>query len=42
VERLWQVAAETIRQRNIRRILVLDDGGDCITSAPPEVLQQYA
>lgn len=42
VETLWQVAAETLRQRNIRRILVLDDGGDCITSAPPEVLQRYA
>jgi len=42
VERLWQVAAESLRHRNIRRILVLDDGGDCITSAPPEVLQRYA
>ncbi|HEX3252427.1 MAG TPA: NAD(P)-dependent oxidoreductase [Pyrinomonadaceae bacterium] len=42
VDRLWQVAAETIRQRNIRRILVLDDGGDCITSAPLDVLQRYA
>ena len=35
VERLWQVAAAKISERNIRRILVLDDGGDCITSAPP-------
>jgi len=42
VERLWQVAAAKISERNIRRILVLDDGGDCITSAPPEVLQRYA
>jgi hypothetical protein len=42
VERLWQVAAETLRRRNIKRILVLDDGGICITSAPPEVLQRYA
>ena len=42
VERLWQVAAETLSQRNIRRILVLDDGGDCITSVPAEVLQRYA
>jgi hypothetical protein len=41
VERLWQVAAETLRDRNIKRILVLDDGGVCITSAPPEVLQHY-
>ena len=42
VEKLWQVAAEKLSERNIRRILVLDDGGDCITSAPPEVLQRYA
>jgi hypothetical protein len=41
VERLWQVAAETLRYRKIRRILVLDDGGDCITNVPPEVLQRY-
>jgi D-isomer specific 2-hydroxyacid dehydrogenase-like protein len=42
VERLWKVAAETLRRRNIKRILVLDDGGICITSVPPEVLQRYA
>ena len=42
VERLWQIATETLRKRNIRRILVLDDGGVCITSVPPEVLQRYA
>jgi hypothetical protein len=42
VEKLWQVAAETLSERNIRRILVLDDGGDCITSVPSEVLQRYA
>lgn len=42
VERLWRVVAETLRHRHIRRILVLDDGGDCITRVPPEVLQRYA
>lgn len=42
VERLWQVAAEKLSERNVRRIIVLDDGGDCITSVPPDVLQQYA
>ena len=42
VETLWRVAEETLRQRNLRRILVLDDGGDCITSVPTEVLQRYA
>jgi hypothetical protein len=42
VERLWQIVAETLNHRNIKRILVLDDGGICITSVPPEVLQRYA
>jgi hypothetical protein len=41
VERLWQVVAETLRHRNIKRILVLDDGGICITSVPLEILQRY-
>lgn len=41
VERLWQVAAETLRDRKIKRILVLDDGGLCITSVPTEVLRRY-
>jgi hypothetical protein len=40
--RLWQVAAEQLARRGIKRVLVLDDGGVCITSAPPEVLQRYA
>src|SRR5262249_18808928 len=30
-----------LRNRNIKRILVLDDGGVCITSVPSEVLQRY-
>jgi hypothetical protein len=41
VDRLWHVVTEALRHRNIRRILVLDDGGVCITSVPPEVLQRY-
>ena len=41
VERLWQVATETLRHRNIRRILVLDDAGVCITNVPSEILQRY-
>jgi hypothetical protein len=41
-KRLWQVAAETLARRRVKRVLVLDDGGACITSAPPELLQRYA
>jgi len=40
--RLWQVAAEKLAQRRIKRILVLDDGGMCITSVPTELLRRYA
>ena len=39
--RLWQVAAEEFARRRIKRVLVLDDGGVCITRVPPEVLQRY-
>jgi hypothetical protein len=40
--RLWQVAGEHLARRRIKRVLVLDDGGVCITSVPPEILQRYA
>lgn len=40
--RLWQVAAETLARRRIKRVLVLDDGGFCITTTPPELLSRYA
>ena len=39
---LWQVVAETLARRRIKRILVLDDGGTCITTVPTEVLRRYA
>lgn len=38
--RLWQVVAEALARRRIKRILVLDDGGFCITTVPPELLQR--
>lgn len=41
VDRLWQVAADALATRNVKRILVLDDGGTCITHVPPEVLSKY-
>lgn len=41
VDCLWQVAAETLANRDIKRILVLDDGGLCITNVPPEVRRRY-
>jgi len=40
--KLWQVAARQLAGRRIKRILVLDDGGVCITGVPPEVFQRYS
>ena len=40
-KRLWQIASEQLASRRIKRVLVLDDGGVCITSVPPEVMRRY-
>jgi len=42
VNKLWQVAINTFSERRIKRVIVLDDGGVCISSVPPDVLRQYA
>ncbi len=41
VAHLWETVAERLSQRYIKRILVLDDGGKCITSIPAELLARY-
>jgi hypothetical protein len=41
VQTLWRVTAETLAQRSIKRILVLDDNGICITNTPRDVLHKY-
>ncbi|HEV2835284.1 MAG TPA: NAD(P)-dependent oxidoreductase [Pyrinomonadaceae bacterium] len=41
VQRLWELVSRVIRKRRIERILVLDDGGKCITSIPRELLKRY-
>ena len=42
MSRLWQVASEQLARRRIKRVLVLDDGGVCITNVPTQVLQRYS
>jgi D-isomer specific 2-hydroxyacid dehydrogenase, NAD binding domain len=42
VNQLWQLVGEHLSRRNLKRILVLDDGGACSTSIPPELLRRYA
>lgn len=41
VDRLWEIVKHNLAPRNVKRILVLDDGGQCITRVPAEVLQRY-
>lgn len=41
VERLWQVVTDALARRRVKRILILDDGGMCLTKVPGEILQRY-
>ncbi len=41
IRHLWQVVADTLTPRQVKRIIVLDDGGKCISNTPPAVLRQY-
>jgi hypothetical protein len=41
IKHLWEVVGRGLAQRHIKRIIVLDDGGRCITNAPPDLLRQY-
>ncbi len=42
INRLWKVAGEKLAERRIKRVIVLDDGGACITSVPAEIRRRYA
>lgn len=42
VQRLWEAAAEGLASRHIKRIIVLDDAGVCITNVPSNILSRYA
>ena len=41
IARLWQVVNEALHKRPIKRVLVLDDAGVCITNVPADILQRY-
>jgi len=41
INNLWRIASDQFVRRGIKRVLVLDDGGVCITSVPQEVRQRY-
>jgi hypothetical protein len=42
IARLWQVVSEALCNRRIKRLLVLDDAGVCITNVPADMLRRYA
>jgi hypothetical protein len=41
IKRLWNVVVQNLERRHIKRIIVLDEGGHCVTNTPPELLQKY-
>ena len=41
IKHLWEVAGHGLARRHIKRIIVLDDAGGCISNAPPDLLRQY-
>ena len=41
IAELWRVAGEALTQRQIKRLLVLDDAGMCITNVPAGILRRY-
>ena len=41
ITHLWETVVKRLSDRRIKRILVLDDGGKCITNIPDELLARY-
>ena len=42
VRRFWDIVHSGLSRRDIKRIIVLDDGGECIKNTPPDLMQRYA
>ena len=41
VRRFWDIAHSLLSRRDIKRIIVLDDGGECIKNTPPDLMRRY-
>jgi D-isomer specific 2-hydroxyacid dehydrogenase-like protein len=41
VRRFWKIIQSLLSRRDIKRIIVLDDGGECIKNTPPELMRRY-
>jgi hypothetical protein len=42
VRRFWRIVHSFLSSRDIKRIIVLDDGGECIKNTPPDLMRRYA
>jgi D-isomer specific 2-hydroxyacid dehydrogenase-like protein len=42
VKHLWEVVEDGVAQRQIKRIIVLDDAGKCIANTPSKLLRRYS
>ena len=42
VRRFWDIVQSGLSRRDIKRIIVLDDGGECIKNTPPDLTRHYA
>ena len=40
-QRLWDTVSQNLGRRQIKRIIVLDDGGRCVVNIPPDLLSRY-
>lgn len=41
IDTLWRIASEALSRRRIKRVLILDDAGCCISRVPKTILDQY-
>ena len=41
IKHLWRIVEDRLARRRIKRIIVLDDAGRCITNTPPNLIRQY-
>ncbi len=42
VKRFWNIVQSGLSRRDIKRIIVLDDGGECIKNTPTDLMRRYA
>lgn len=41
IDHMWQVISEDLETKKIEKIIILDDGGNCLTSVPQKIMDGY-